>query len=257
MPLCFNCSFPRGAVNTASRLESNSEAGRINLSETAAAQLRRMNRAVRLSSRGVIDIKGKGSMHCYFLDQARAPAARSALAARSLALPARPPCPLARPAFSSPLFAHPLPFRRSARRSTRRSAPVNGTRKRPAPASAGQRRSAPVSAGQRRSTPGNAGQRRSPQRRAARRGAQDRDNVIIANTVRIIAEMAPIPASFFLMKGGACTAHLASLHFAPDRTGKIAASVPSTAVPAATRRLRTRIQVGSLLRLLPSPSPLP
>ena len=56
-------------VNTASRMESNSEPGKINLSASAHEQLRRMNRAIRLTSRGILDIKGKGNIHCYFLEQ--------------------------------------------------------------------------------------------------------------------------------------------------------------------------------------------
>ena len=51
-------------VNTASRMESNGVAGRIQLSERAARELRD---AFELEDRGVVAIKGKGESHTYFL----------------------------------------------------------------------------------------------------------------------------------------------------------------------------------------------
>ena len=54
-------------VNTASRMESSSEAGRVNLSAEAALLLRAQCPAATLASRGAVAIKGKGTMALSFL----------------------------------------------------------------------------------------------------------------------------------------------------------------------------------------------
>jgi adenylate cyclase len=51
-------------VNTASRMESYGVAGRIHLSEATA---RLLDGSFPLESRGELQIRGKGPMHCYFL----------------------------------------------------------------------------------------------------------------------------------------------------------------------------------------------
>jgi guanylate cyclase len=52
-------------VNTASRMESHGLAGEIHVTERAWTLLRDTHR---LRDRGVIEVKGKGPMHTYFLD---------------------------------------------------------------------------------------------------------------------------------------------------------------------------------------------
>jgi class 3 adenylate cyclase len=52
-------------VNTASRMESNSEPMKINLS---VALRERLGPAYKVSSRGMVDVKGKGMMEMFFLD---------------------------------------------------------------------------------------------------------------------------------------------------------------------------------------------
>jgi len=54
-------------VNTASRMESNSEKNRINCSETSASLLRQQSPRVRIFPRGVIDVKGKGEMNTFWV----------------------------------------------------------------------------------------------------------------------------------------------------------------------------------------------
>ena len=49
-------------MNTASRMESNSLANRINLSEAAYKALQEQAPSVRMTSRGKLEIKGKGPM---------------------------------------------------------------------------------------------------------------------------------------------------------------------------------------------------
>jgi len=56
-------------VNTASRMESNSEKGEINLSPEAHECLRDQAWEVKTRSRGILNIKGKGPLECFFLDQ--------------------------------------------------------------------------------------------------------------------------------------------------------------------------------------------
>jgi class 3 adenylate cyclase len=56
-------------VNTASRMESNGEAGRIHCSDVVWS---RLSGAFEFEPRGVIDIKGKGEMPTYFLTGVRA-----------------------------------------------------------------------------------------------------------------------------------------------------------------------------------------
>jgi len=58
-------------VNTASRMESNGSPGLIHCSEKTAHILMKSDRHM-LSSRGEIDVKGKGKMHTYWLDKAQA-----------------------------------------------------------------------------------------------------------------------------------------------------------------------------------------
>lgn len=54
-------------VNTASRMESNSEAGRANMSKAAADLLTQICPGIELESRGKMTIKGKGQIECFFL----------------------------------------------------------------------------------------------------------------------------------------------------------------------------------------------
>jgi adenylate cyclase len=55
-------------VNVASRMESNSEPGRINVSQSVYTALNRHD-IVTFEPRGAIDVKGKGTMEMYFLDR--------------------------------------------------------------------------------------------------------------------------------------------------------------------------------------------
>jgi class 3 adenylate cyclase len=52
------------AVNTASRMESHSMPGRIQVS---AATYERLRHTYRFEARGTVSVKGKGDMHTYFL----------------------------------------------------------------------------------------------------------------------------------------------------------------------------------------------
>ncbi|KAK3283488.1 hypothetical protein CYMTET_8813 [Cymbomonas tetramitiformis] len=54
-------------VNTASRMESNSEKGKIHASESAAEELQKHAPHIKLISRGEIPIKGKGTMTTYWV----------------------------------------------------------------------------------------------------------------------------------------------------------------------------------------------
>jgi len=54
-------------VNTASRMESNSEKNRINCSEISAALLRKQCPRMRIFPRGSIDVKGKGEMKTFWI----------------------------------------------------------------------------------------------------------------------------------------------------------------------------------------------
>jgi len=54
-------------VNTASRMESNSEKNRIHCSETSAALLRQQCPRMRIFPRGSIDVKGKGEMKTFWI----------------------------------------------------------------------------------------------------------------------------------------------------------------------------------------------
>jgi len=58
------------AVNVASRMESNSEAGRIHISEEFAKSIEH-HPEFSIISRGEISVKGKGSMNTYWLENAR------------------------------------------------------------------------------------------------------------------------------------------------------------------------------------------
>jgi guanylate cyclase len=55
-------------VNTASRMESHSEPGRIQASDTAHALL---DQRFRMTPRGSIEVKGKGPMSTFFLEGPR------------------------------------------------------------------------------------------------------------------------------------------------------------------------------------------
>jgi hypothetical protein len=57
------------SVNTASRMESHSEANRINCSESTALLLRAQCPELLLKSRGLVDVKGKGRMLCYWVNE--------------------------------------------------------------------------------------------------------------------------------------------------------------------------------------------
>ena len=55
------------SMNIASRMESNGEPGRVNLSAAAQKLLQAQAPAVAVESRGKVDIKGKGKIECFFL----------------------------------------------------------------------------------------------------------------------------------------------------------------------------------------------
>jgi class 3 adenylate cyclase len=57
------------AVNTASRMESNSEVNRIHCSQAAAKLLAKQCPTMPLKSRGKINIKGKGMLHTYWVNE--------------------------------------------------------------------------------------------------------------------------------------------------------------------------------------------
>lgn len=57
------------AVNTASRMESNSGINRINCSEKAALLLKEQCPDLPLRSRGELSIKGKGMMNCFWVNE--------------------------------------------------------------------------------------------------------------------------------------------------------------------------------------------
>jgi class 3 adenylate cyclase len=56
-------------VNTASRMESNSERNKINISRAAAAHVLKQAPNIVLKKRGAIPIKGKGVMSCYWVHE--------------------------------------------------------------------------------------------------------------------------------------------------------------------------------------------
>ena len=63
----FFCTVQFGdTVNTASRMESSSEANRIHCSEASAILLQKQDRFVTVVSRGNIDVKGKGKMPTFW-----------------------------------------------------------------------------------------------------------------------------------------------------------------------------------------------
>jgi adenylate cyclase len=55
-------------VNTARRMESHGLPGRIQITDATRSQL---NRQFKLENRGVIEVKGKGEMHTWFLNGCR------------------------------------------------------------------------------------------------------------------------------------------------------------------------------------------
>lgn len=55
------------AVNTASRMESHSIPGHIQCSNVSASLLKNANADVRITRRGLIQIKGKGQMECFWI----------------------------------------------------------------------------------------------------------------------------------------------------------------------------------------------
>lgn len=57
------------AVNTASRMESNSEVNRIHCSEDSAKILQSQHPEIKLASRGFINVKGKGKMQTYWVNE--------------------------------------------------------------------------------------------------------------------------------------------------------------------------------------------
>ena len=64
-------------VNTASRLESHGEPGRIHVSE--AVYLRRLRDTCAFEPRGIIEVKGKGPLNAYFLGLPQSPRRRGAM----------------------------------------------------------------------------------------------------------------------------------------------------------------------------------
>lgn len=56
-------------VNTASRMESNSAQNRIHCSESSYALLRAQHPELSLNPRGVIEVKGKGQMKTYWVNE--------------------------------------------------------------------------------------------------------------------------------------------------------------------------------------------
>jgi len=56
-------------VNTASRMESNSDVNRIHCSDSSATILRARHPEVKLASRGAIDVKGKGKMNTFWVNE--------------------------------------------------------------------------------------------------------------------------------------------------------------------------------------------
>jgi serine/threonine protein kinase len=56
-------------VNTASRMESNSAMNRINCSEEAAKYLKEQAPEIPLKPRGMVSIKGKGEMNCFWVNE--------------------------------------------------------------------------------------------------------------------------------------------------------------------------------------------
>jgi class 3 adenylate cyclase len=57
------------SVNTASRMESNSLANRIHCSDSSAALLKEQHPNLSLNPRGAIEIKGKGEMETYWVNE--------------------------------------------------------------------------------------------------------------------------------------------------------------------------------------------
>ena len=57
------------AVNTASRMESASKSNRIHCSEASAEILMEQYPKLKLKSRGMVSIKGKGEMHTYWVNE--------------------------------------------------------------------------------------------------------------------------------------------------------------------------------------------
>jgi adenylate cyclase len=57
-------------VNTASRMESSGEAGKVNISASTYALVRSNNRYA-FESRGRISVKGKGEVEMYFVEEVR------------------------------------------------------------------------------------------------------------------------------------------------------------------------------------------
>ena len=55
-------------VNTASRMESNSAAGRVSTSKVSADLLFQQCPEIKLKSRGRVMVKGKGKMHMYWVE---------------------------------------------------------------------------------------------------------------------------------------------------------------------------------------------
>ncbi|KAG2490146.1 hypothetical protein HYH03_011450 [Edaphochlamys debaryana] len=68
-------------VNTASRMESNSVAMQIQVSEATAELLRKAEGGFRLESRGPVSVKGKGTMETFWLTGRDEPAAEAAVGA--------------------------------------------------------------------------------------------------------------------------------------------------------------------------------
>lgn len=59
------------SINTASRMESNSEPNRIHCSKAAAKLIHQQMPSIPLKSRGRIMIKGKGKMHTFWVNEGK------------------------------------------------------------------------------------------------------------------------------------------------------------------------------------------
>ena len=70
-----DCAAERCSVNTASRMESHGLPGRVQVSEVTFERLRDRNR---LESRGTVDVRGRGPMPTWFLEERLAPVAAGA-----------------------------------------------------------------------------------------------------------------------------------------------------------------------------------
>lgn len=71
-------------VNTASRMESNSLINRIHCSDASAAYLKEQHPSLRLNPRGTIEVKGKGDMETFWVNEDAAVASQREGTSRSI-----------------------------------------------------------------------------------------------------------------------------------------------------------------------------